>query len=96
MNIVQTYLLNENKKIIDNINQISKHLDDNNIINNKLIQKKIEYINFYMRNINEELTDINNMCVSNLLLDKEYIDNEYNNYVNMERIIQNFQVTHNL
>lgn len=96
MNIIETYLLNENKIIIKNIKKINKYLNNNNIINNKLIQKKIEYINFYMKNINEELIDINYICNSNLFLDENYMNSEYNNYLNIERTIKNYQLTHNL
>ena len=96
MNIVEIYLLNEKKIIIENIKKINKYLNNNNIINDKLIQKKIEYINFYMKNINEELTDINNICTSNLFLDNEYITHEYNKYLYMETTINKFQLIHNL
>ena len=96
MSIIQIYLLNENNIIIDNIKKINKHLDNNSIINNKLIQKKIKYINFYMKNINEELNDINNICETNLFLDNEYTNYEYNKYINMETTIKDYQLIHNL
>ena len=96
MTIIKQYLLDENKKIIENIENLQTHLSNSNIVNNKLIQKKIEYINFYMKNINEELIDINNICNSNLFLDEEYINSEYNKYLNMEITINKFQLTHNL
>ena len=96
MTIIKQYLLDENKKIIENIENLQTRLSNSNIVNNKLIQKKIEYINFYMKNINEELIDINNICNSNLFLDEEYINSEYNKYLNMEITINKFQLTHNL
>jgi hypothetical protein len=96
MSIIQIYLLNENNIIIDNIKKINKHFSNNNIINNKLIQKKIEYINFYMKNINEELNDINNICETDLFLDNEYTNYEYNKYINMEKTIKDYQLIHNL
>tara|TARA_B100000575_G_C23122570_1_gene649826 strand:+ start:1162 stop:1452 length:291 start_codon:yes stop_codon:yes gene_type:complete len=96
MSIIHTYLLNENNIIIDNIKNLKKYLSNNNIIDNKLIQKKIEYINFYMKNINEELNDISNICETELFLDEEYTNYEYNKYVNMERTIKNYQLIHNL
>ena len=96
MTIIKQYLLDENKKIIENIENLQTHLSNSNIVNNKLIQKKIDYINFYMKNINEELIDINNICNSNLFLDEEYINSEYNKYLNMEITINKFQLTHNL
>ena len=96
MTIIKKYLLDENKKIIENIENLQTHLSNSNIVNNKLIQKKIEYINFYMKNINEELIDINNICNSNLFLDEEYINSEYNKYLNIEITINKFQLTHNL
>ena len=96
MSIIQIYLLNENNIIVDNIKKINKHLDNNNIINNKLIQKKLEYINFYMKNINEELNDINNICEKDLFLDNEYTNYEYNKYINMETTIKDYQLIHNL
>lgn len=96
MSIIQIYLLNENNIIVDNIKKINKHLSNNNIINNKLIQKKIEYINFYMKNINEELNDINNICETDLFLDNEYTNYEYNKYINMETTIKDYQLIHNL
>ena len=46
MSIIQIYLLNENNIIIDNIKKINKHLDNNSIINNKLIQKKNKIYKF--------------------------------------------------
>ena len=97
MNIIELYLLNENNIIVDNIKKLNNYLDNNNnIINNKLIQKKIEYINFYMKNINEELNDLNNICKSELFLNEEYINYEYKKYINMETTIKNYQLTHNL
>ena len=95
---MENYLLKEHKKIIKNLNKIIKYInkDNNNNNNNKLIEKKIEYIYFYMKNINEELTDINNIYKENLFLDKKYLENEYNKYINMERTILNYQLTHNL
>ena len=97
MNIIELYLLNENNIIFNNIKKLNNYLDNNNnIINNKLIQKKIEYINFYMKNINEELNDLNHICDSELFLDEEYINYEYKKYINMETTINKFQLIHNL
>lgn len=96
MNIIKKYLSDENIKIIENIKNLETHLSNFNIINNKLIQKKIEYIIFYMKNINEELIDINNICNSNLFLDEKYINLEYNKYLNIETTIENYQLIHNL
>tara|TARA_Y100000768_G_C23882625_1_gene636007 strand:+ start:109 stop:411 length:303 start_codon:yes stop_codon:yes gene_type:complete len=100
MSIIELYLLNENNIIVDNIKKLNNYLNNNdNIINNKLIQKKIEYINFYMKNINEELNDINNICETELFLNEEYINYEYKKYVNMETTIKNYQLNqliHNL
>ena len=97
MNIIELYLLNENNIIFNNIKKLNNYLDNNNnIINNKLIQKKIEYINFYMKNINEELNDVNNICESELFLNEEYINYEYKKYINMETTINKFQLIHNL
>ena len=96
MSIIQTYLLNENNIIIENIKKLNKYLNNNNITNNKLIQKKIEYIHFYMKNINEELNDINNIYETELFLDEEYTNYEYSKYVNMETTIKDYQLTHNL
>ena len=93
---MQKYLLKEHKKIIKKINKINKYFNKININDYKLIQKKLEYIYFYMKNIDEELNDINNICKKDLFLDKKYLDNEYNKYINMERTILNFQLTHNL
>ena len=95
MSIIELYLLNENNIIVDNIKKLNNNLD-NNIINNKLIQKKIEYINFYMKNINEELNDINHICETKLFLNEEYINYEYKKYINMETTIKNYQLIHNL
>jgi len=100
MSIIELYLLNENNIIIHNIKKLNNYLNNNdNIINNKLIQKKIEYINFYMKNINEELNDVNNICETELFLNEEYINYEYKKYVNMETTIKNYQLNqliHNL
>ena len=100
MSIIELYLLNENNIIVDNIKKLNNYLNNNdNIINNKLIQKKIEYINFYMKNINEELNDVNNICETELFLNEEYINYEYKKYVNMETTIKNYQLNqliHNL
>ena len=100
MSIIELYLLNENNIIVDNIKKLNNYLDNNNnnnnIINNKLIQKKIEYINFYMKNINEELNDVNHICEKKLFLNEEYINYEYKKYINMETTIKNYQLTHNL
>ena len=49
-----------------------------------------------MKNINEELNDLNNICKSELFLNEEYINYEYKKYINMESTITNYQLTHNL
>ena len=49
-----------------------------------------------MKNINEELNDVNNICESELFLNEEYINYEYKKYINMETTINKFQLIHNL
>ena len=49
-----------------------------------------------MKNINEELNDLNHICDSELFLDEEYINYEYKKYINMETTIKDYQLIHNL
>ena len=53
MSIINDFLLNNINIIINNISKLN-----NNNSNNKLFQKKIEYINFYINNISQELDEL--------------------------------------
>lgn len=88
---INNFLISEYKKIENKINKC-----DFKYYNNKLLQKKIEYIYFYIQNINEELDDIYYINNNNLLYNDNYINKEYNNYINIENTINFFQLTHNL
>lgn len=90
MDILKEYLLNENIKIKNYIYNLN--IDN---INNKLFQKKIEYIGFYIRNILEELEELNEISKNNLFYNENYIENEYKKYLNMESYIKS-QLIHNL
>ena len=90
MNIIKEYLLNK----IEEIKERIYNLNINNI-NNKLYEKKIEYINFYINNIIIELDEINDINKNNLYKNKEYTENELLKYKNMEKLIVNY-TTHNL
>tara|TARA_Y100000741_G_C18245801_1_gene555494 strand:- start:308 stop:580 length:273 start_codon:yes stop_codon:yes gene_type:complete len=90
MNIIKEYLLNK----IEEIKERIYNLNINNI-NNKLYEKKIEYINFYINNIIIELDEINDINKNNLFKNKEYTENELLKYKNMEKLIVNY-TTHNL
>jgi hypothetical protein len=84
MCILKEYLLNENIKIRNYI----CNLNIENL-NNKLFQKKIEYISFYIKNTLEELEELNEINNYDLFYNKNYIENEYNKYLNMETYIKN-------
>ena len=85
MNIIKKYLLNK----IDEIKEKIYNLNINDV-NNKLYEKKIEYINFYINNIIIELDEINDINKNDLFENEEYIENELLKYKNMEEVIYNY------
>ena len=85
MNIIKEYLLNK----IDEIKEKIYNLNINNV-NNKLYEKKIEYINFYINSIIIELDEINDINKNDLFENEEYIENELLKYKNMEEVIYNY------
>ena len=84
MSIINDFLLNNINIIINNISKLN-----NNNSNNKLFQKKIEYINFYINNISQELDELLFIQNNNLFKNHQSILNEYNKYINMEKYINN-------
>ena len=64
---INNFLISEYKKIENKINEC-----DFKYYNNKLLQKKIEYIFHYIQNINEELDEINYINNNNLLYNNNY------------------------
>ena len=91
--VINNFLNDDIINIQHNINLLKLN---NNNINNKLVQKKIEYISFYLKNILQEIDELNIIINNNLIYNNKYIENEINKYKNMENTIQYFQFTHNL
>lgn len=91
--VINNFLNDDIINIQNNINLLKLN---NNNINNKLIQKKIEYISFYFKNILQEIDELNIIINNNLFYNHKYVENEINKYKNMENTIQYFQFIHNL
>ena len=84
MYLIKQYLNESMNKIRNEINKL--HNNDIYLLNN-LVKKKIEYISFYLDNSLNELEELNELLNNDLLDNKEYINNELQNYTNMENVI---------
>jgi len=84
MYLIKQYLNQSINKIKNEINKL--HNNDIYLLNN-LVKKKIEYISFYLDNSLNELEELNELLNNDLLDNKEYINNELQNYTNMENVI---------
>lgn len=84
MYLIKQYLNESINKVKNEINKL--HNNDIYLLNN-LVKKKIEYISFYLDNSLNELEELNELLNNDLLDNKEYINNELQNYTNMENVI---------
>jgi len=84
MYLIKQYLNESINKVKSEINKL--HNNDIYLLNN-LVKKKIEYISFYLDNSLNELEELNELLNNDLLDNKEYINNELQNYTNMENVI---------
>ena len=84
MYLIKQYLNESINKVKNEINKL--HNNDIYLLNN-LVKKKIEYISFYLDNSLNELEELNELLNNDLLDNKEYVNNELQNYTNMENVI---------
>ncbi len=92
MEVLKSYLNNKIDILHSNIENIS---DNKNLFNNKLFEKKIEYMNNYLHNCIVEVEEINNFINDDLFNDSEFINKKLNDYKLIETSIDDY-VVHNL
>tara|TARA_B100000674_G_C37151968_1_gene606997 strand:- start:244 stop:522 length:279 start_codon:yes stop_codon:yes gene_type:complete len=92
MDILKSYL---NDKI-DILYENTKKIDTNkSLLQNKLFEKKIEYMNNYLHNSIVEIEEINNFIEKDLFNNTKFTQCKLEEYKNMESSIDNY-VVHNL
>ncbi len=92
MDILKKYLNNK----IDILYENTKKIDNNkSLLQNKLFEKKIEYMNNYLHNSIIEIEEINNFIENDLFSNQTFTNCKLEEYKNMESSINNY-VVHNL
>ena len=92
MDVLKSYLTNKIDILYENIKKINNEED---LLRNKLFEKKIEYMNNYLHNSITEIEDINNLINQDLFNDNTYIEDKLQDYISIENTINNY-IVHNL
>jgi len=92
MDILKSYLNDKINILYEN----TKKIDTNkSLLQNKLFEKKIEYMNNYLHNSIVEIEEINNFIEKDLFNNTNFTQCKLEEYKNMESSIDNY-VVHNL
>lgn len=92
MDVLKSYLTNKIDILYENIKKINNEED---LLRNKLFEKKIEYMNNYLHNSIVEIEEINELMNTELINDEDYVRDKLEEYKNMETTIDDY-VVHNL
>ena len=89
MDVLKSYLTDKIDIFYENIKKLN---NDEDLLRNKLFEKKIEYMNNYLHNSIVEIEEINELTNTPLINDEDYVRDKLEEYKNIETTIDDYMI----
>lgn len=89
MDVLKSYLTDKIDILYENIKKLN---NDEDLLRNKLFEKKIEYMNNYLHNSIVEIEEINELTNTPLINDEDYVRDKLEEYKNIETTIDDYMI----